>query len=91
MTDPDRTAKARAFWLGRIATFQPSPDSKARHAGQIIRVDPAPDYGPTAIPNFTLVVRGRSGKTASVDLCIQYASIFPQWPEAITDTNQAKA
>lgn len=88
MTDPDpkREEKARAFWLGKIATFQPDPKKPTRYAGQIIRVNLVEPWGPGKVPNFHLTVRGRSGKTANVDLCEQKADIFETWQEALADT-----
>lgn len=84
MTDQEREAAARGFWIGRIATFEATPGQRTpRYAGQIIRVDFTGYQEPNAVPNFSLTVRGRSGKTMAIDLLDQHTDILPTWTEAI--------
>lgn len=67
---------------GKFCAFSPDPKTKDRYCGQIVAAKPLPPTARGQIPNALLTVRGRTGKTATVNLVEQYASIHDTWGEA---------
>lgn len=50
--------------------------------GEIIKVEPTEPTRRGNIPNALVTVKGRSGKTALVNLVEQHLAAFPTWTEA---------
>lgn len=87
MSEPHKhVGKIAAFYSkpGQVKKLMPMPGA-VRHIGAVIAVKPAPNAQPGDIPNLTLTVRGRSGRTADVNMVEQYAQLFDTWHEAAAD------
>lgn len=50
--------------------------------GEIVKVEPIEPTRRGKIPNALVTVKGRSGKTALVNLVEQHLAAFPSWSEA---------
>lgn len=93
VTAPDRDEQAKSF-VGMIAAFYPSPTmvklclpqpNAKRYHGTVIAASPDVPAQPSAISDFALSVRGRTGKVARVSLVNHYVSLYRTWPEALAD------
>ena len=80
--------------VGKVCTFFPKLDSvvnclrqplTTRYLGQIVAATPAPPVGKSQIPDFTLTVRGKTGKTATISMTLNYATIHDTWTKAALD------
>lgn len=93
---PAITREAQAAKLvGQLCTFFPRAGCVSgglrlpncpRYAGQIVAAKPLPATARGALPDLELVVRGRTGKTATVSAVENYVSIKATWAEALADT-----
>jgi hypothetical protein len=82
--------------VGKVATFYPvkgcvvaglpKAGAPARFTGQVIAATPAPALQPGNVPDYTLTVRGRTGRTATISLTENHASLFDTWAEANPQT-----
>lgn len=79
--------KICAFYTkpGQVKGCVPLPGA-TRAIGAVIASKPAAPAQPGNIPNSTLTVRGRSGRTAEVNMVEQYANLFETWHEAASDS-----
>lgn len=87
MTAPD--------FVGKVCAFFPKTDAvirgvrqpgTVRYVGQVIAAAPAPPVGPGKVPDFTLTVRGKTGKTATISMTLNYATVHETWKQASLDT-----
>jgi hypothetical protein len=53
------------------------------YVGQIIAAEPAGVKGKGLIPDFTVTIRGRTGKTATVSTFDHYVRTHDTWKDAI--------
>jgi hypothetical protein len=81
--------------VGKVCAFFPKPNSvimglrqpnTPRYHGQIIAAAPAPPVGKGKVPDFTLTVRGKTGKTATISMTLNYATLHDLWEQAALDT-----
>lgn len=86
MVPSPHVGKICAFYtkLGQVKGCVPLPGA-TRAIGAVIASKPAPAVMPGNIPNHTLTVRGRSGRTAEVSMVEQHANLFETWHEAAAD------
>lgn len=80
--------------VGKICSFYTKPGQvknciavpgATRHIGAVVASKPTTNAQPGNIPNHTLTVRGRSGRTANVNMVEQHANLFETWHEAASD------
>ena len=93
-TPPTPTAAQRAADLkGRICSFYPAPGcvvgcvpvkGATRYAGTITAASPAPPVQPGNVPDFTVTIQGRTGKTATVSVTLNYVTLHPSWDAALS-------
>jgi hypothetical protein len=81
--------------IGRVVAFFPKADAvkrgvrqpgTVRYVGQIIAATDAPPVGKGKVPDFTLTVRGKTGKTATISMTLNYATLHDTWKSASLDT-----
>jgi len=81
--------------IGKIATFYPHPEQvklglaqpgAVQLVGQVVAITPASPTVRGNIPDFTVSIKGRSGRTANISLVETYLRIFPDWETAIAAT-----
>jgi len=79
--------KICAFYtkLGQVKRCVPLHGA-TRAIGAVIASKPTTPAQPGHIPNHILTVRGRSGRTADVNMVEQYANLFETWHEAASDS-----
>jgi methylaspartate ammonia-lyase len=83
---------AQSF-IGKIATFFPDPSAVTKgmtaadaviYAGQVTAAAFNGHKGAGKIPDFTLTVRGKTGKTATVSIYENHIQIHDLWDTAIS-------
>ena len=79
--------------VGQVATFYPrpetivdglAPDGLTRYIGQVISATPCEPKGVGLVPDFSLTIRGKTGKTATVSMFTNYVNLHPTWQAAQT-------
>lgn len=87
MTAPDLVGKVCVFFPGTNAIIRGvRQPGTIRYTGQVISATDAPPVGKGKVPDFTLTVRGKTGKTATISMTLNYATIHDTWKEASLDT-----
>jgi len=85
--------KAEDF-VGKVCAFFPTKDAvirgvrqpnTTRYHGQVIASADAPPVGKGKIPDFSLTVRGKTGKTLTISMTLNYATIHDSWKRAADD------
>ena len=86
------TEQAQSF-IGKVATFFPDPKAVAKgmtatgaviYAGQVISATFTGHRGAGKIPDFTLTVRGKTGKVATVSIYENHVQLHDLWDTAIS-------
>lgn len=86
------SADRAAALVGQICTFFPvpavvvgcvAPPNALRYAGTITAAMPAPPLQPGNVPDYTVTIKGRTGKVVVVSLTLNYVSLFPSWEQAL--------
>ena len=78
--------KIAAFYAkpGQVKNCLPVPGA-VRHVGAVIASKPTTNAQPGNLPNHTLTIRGRSGRTAEVNMVEQFCCLHETWHEAAAD------
>jgi hypothetical protein len=87
MTAPEMVGKVCAFFHAKDAVIRGlRQPNTPRYDGQVIAAAPAPPVGTGKVPDFTLTVRGKTGKTLTISMTLNYATIYDLWKDAALDT-----
>jgi hypothetical protein len=74
-----RESQAKTF-LGEIFRFRPDPSDPSKiFRGQCIAATFIGHHAETGLPDFRLILRGRSGKTLEISLITNYAYTCTSW------------
>jgi len=70
---------------GSVVLCRAKPDAK-KYVGVITACDEAPPPPGWVRPDYTLTIRGRTGKTMKVSAIFNYVTIHDSWPEAMASS-----
>lgn len=85
---------------GDIISFYAEPSSMAlrvpvygtrRFCGEVVNVEPMQPFGPGAIPDANVKVRGRTGAEVQVSFVALYGQVHASWKEAEAACKQSSS